>query len=323
MFYQISKTFRLLTKHNNIYKRLFLIIFMAFKFIQGIKKLSSGLLEKLTEVRTPTKQESEERERQKFRNFIKNHYNISESRLGKLTEIVEYAYQDSNRLKSRKDLLKEEQEFSRQYKQFQRDLQQNPNNFIAKSINERVNTLYRKNKGRKSVARIFNELKQDETFNIVFRYNSKANRYEVNINEGAEDIRDLTILKIQKQVNFRKANLVQEDYNEGRISEPQKQMIKKNIIHSLDYYTARYTDELKNMGFAVNHNGVDSVLEEKYSVSQRKIPRNLKFLLKSSLSCTLSQEQPLYYTSSQESSLSLTSPKYDEKYCSLELVGVN
>ena len=262
--------------YNNIYKWILLVSGMVFGLESKLRNWSSGLLGRLSRTRTPSKEELEETQRQNFRELVKSKYNISDDRLAKLTEIVEYNYQSSNGLKTREQILAEEQEFSKKYKQFQEYAHVNPTNFIAKSIIERVNSLYKANKGKKSVARIFSELKQNEIFNVGFGYDAVENRYEVSVNGKTEDIRNLAILKIQKQVQYKKLDVTQEDYRKSRLFSHETEKIKKNIMLGLDFYSQKYAEDLAKFGININYKGFDSVLEEKYNISGSDINKRAR-----------------------------------------------
>jgi hypothetical protein len=244
---------------------------MVFGLESKLRSWGSGLLGRLSRSRTPSKEELEETQRQKFRDFVRSKYNISDDRLAKLTDVVEYTYQTSQGSKSREEILAEEQEFSRKYKQFQEYAQVNPFNFIAKAIVERVNSLYKTNKGKKSVARIFSELKHDEVFSVGFGYDAVEKRYEVSVNGKTQDIRDLAILQIQKQVQYKKLGVTQEDYRKKRLFPHETEKIKDKVMIGLDFYTKKYAQDLAKFGISTHYRGFDNVMKGRYDISESDV----------------------------------------------------
>ncbi len=215
-----------------------------------------------------SKEAEEERERQKFADSIRVKYKLADDRLTKVLGIVEREYARANGLRTREEILIEEEKLTRAYKEFFNHMQLNPNNFIAKAIVEQVQESYFSCNKTKSLGRIFAELKAARYFHVEMGYNAEENRYEARVDGKAEDIRDLRIRTIERNKNFARYGVDYDDYLKGRIDEDDKHEIKKNIIYSLDYYAGRYGRELAAFGIKVSYHGVDSVLENKYHVSR-------------------------------------------------------
>lgn len=210
----------------------------------------------------------EEREKQRFAESIRVKYGLSNERLTNILGVVEREYSRANGAKTREEVLLEEEELSRDYRGFFNHVQLNPNNFIARAIVKKVQDLYFSCNKSKSLGRIFAELKANQCFNVEMGYNAEENRYEVRVDEIAEDIMDLKITASQREMHFAKYGVDYDDYLKGRINEDDKYQIKKNIIYSLDYYAGRYGRDLAAFGITVSYKGVDSMLERKYRVSR-------------------------------------------------------
>jgi len=245
------------------------------------KSVATGLGRVLYGSNAYTKEAEEEKEKQRFAESIMVKYRLSDDKLTKVLGIVEREYTRAGGLKTREEVLIEEEKLTRAYKEFFNHMQLNPNNFIARSIVEKVQDLYFSCGKSKSLGRIFAELKAGKYFHVEMGYNSEENRYEVRVDGQAKDIRDLKIRTSQRDMHFAKYGVNYDDYLHGRIDEEDKYEIKKNIIHGLDYYTGRYGRELAAFGINVFYHGVDSVLEERYQVSNashRIPPRKCSYL---------------------------------------------
>jgi hypothetical protein len=231
------------------------------------KSVATGLGKVLYGSNGYSKEAEEEIERQKFADSIRVKYKLSDDKLTKVLDVVEREYARASGLKTREEVLMEEEKLTRGYKEFFNHMQLNPNNFIARSIVEKVQDLYFSCGKSKSLGRIFAELKAGKYFHVEMGYNPEENRYEVRVDGQAKDIRDLKIRTSQRDMHFVKYGVNYDDYLHGRIDEEDKHEIKRNIIHGLDYYTGRYGRELAAFGINVFYHGVDSVLEERYQLS--------------------------------------------------------
>lgn len=239
---------------------------MALNLISKLKQFTKQISQKATKT-------LQEKQRKNFLTNISSKYNIQGQRLAKLGQLIENEYINSAKTKSRDEILKEEENFSKEYKEFKSYASKNPANFIADSIINEVNRIYSINKGKKSVARIFYELKKDQEFNTGFRYNKIKNRYEANINSTTNDIRDLAILKNQRKIEYEKSGVSQEDYANGKLTTSTKQTIKRGIMFDLHYFGQLFTQDLKNYGFKISYNGFDETLRNKYNFSNSSILR--------------------------------------------------
>lgn len=143
-------------------------------------------------------------EKQMFYDSVRAKYKISEAKFQKLSEVIEYQYGINRAGKSRADILREEEQYSREYTEFLSLLKTSPDNILGKLINEEVTRLYQANNGKVSTARIFAELKKRRAFNSGIRYNSELNRYEVYANNNSEDIRKVPVHKKRQAFAFKR-----------------------------------------------------------------------------------------------------------------------
>jgi hypothetical protein len=194
----------------------------------------------------------------------------------KLASVIENEYLVSGKSKSRNDILAEEETFSKDFRKFQAYVSQNSNNFIAKSIIDKVNYLYGVNKGKKSVARIFNELKQGQRFDVGYSYNHERNRYEASVNSSVEDIRDLGLLKIRKRIGLDKIGASQKKYDNHEMNPSEVEIVKREVMFDLYYFGQKFSDDLKDYGFDVSYNGFDEVLKKRYDFSGSNILKRVE-----------------------------------------------
>lgn len=250
---------------------------MVFGLLSKISSFYSGATrQSRKEQEALEKRLQEQKEKDNFRKYVGSRFNMTEDRLSLLTEMIETEYQTSGFLKTRQQILEEEQDFSRKYKEFQQYATLNPTNFIATSIIQRVNQEFKRNNGKKSIARIFSQLTSTMSLEVEFKTNNNKSRYEVQVNGKSQDIRDLSLLRLHKTLSYKRLGITQQDYDQGRLTREQIDVVKSDVMQSLDFYTQRFIEDMAKFGFSMEYHGFDSTLDNKYKLSGSDINKKIK-----------------------------------------------
>lgn len=186
------------------------------------------------------------KEQNEFKQVIKNRYRISEEKLVRLSNIIENEYVQAEKTKFRVEILEEEHVFSKDYKTFLNYYKQNPQNFIAEKIIENVHKIYYENKGKKSVARIFHELKNKNNFKIKFSVNSLNKNLELSVNDLKSDIEDLKLTKLRRQI-------LKQKYNQKNgfldLKGNKDTLINNELYSYLNFSAIKYLNDMQDLGF--------------------------------------------------------------------------
>lgn len=211
-------------------------------------------------------------ERKNIEVYLSSRYNISDEKLKQLINVIEYERSASKGKKSMEDIILEEEKFSKQYREFKEYINANPKSFVARSIGkiviDKLNSEYKKHNGKRSVARIYNELIKSEKFRVGFKaelVNGRPIRYDSYVNNETEDIRNLQVYKLRKFLNFRKNGAESKDYSEGKLSQLEKESIKQGIMNDLYFFIRKESSELRDkFGFNIYYKGFDDFIGKKY-----------------------------------------------------------